>query len=153
MIARACASFCFARTCAGMTGAGASSALFFSQWRQAQYTSAAVAKPARTHNTQAQPLGISTGGLMSRKAFVADPERVEAALVRDVLIIPGNHVANRAGLTLAASAFHGFQRTGPARRRMADRCGVESRRCRPSGKGAPTRSGLWPAVRQRRSAC
>src|SRR4051794_5255476 len=69
--ARASCNFCLARTCGGMTGIGGIWARRFCQYRHAQKSKAAAASAARAYKTHAQPLAISTGGLISRSSFVA----------------------------------------------------------------------------------
>jgi len=73
MSARASFSFCFARTWAGITGAGGVSAFFFRQRFHAQNNIAAKARTLNVSQSQSQGFGMSTGGLMSRKPLVADP--------------------------------------------------------------------------------
>src|SRR5260370_14793631 len=70
-----------------MTGTGGSSEGSCWQWRQDRNSNAAAASAARAHQTNAQPLGISTGGLMSRSWLVLCAASVEGELVGNVLDI------------------------------------------------------------------
>src|SRR5215475_11694729 len=80
----ASASRCFAATCAGIIGARVVSATFFRQ-SQNQRPNPISASANTTHATQIHGLGISTGGLMSRKALVAAACRAEDGSERFVL--------------------------------------------------------------------
>src|SRR5215472_5662902 len=80
----ASASRCLASTCAGIRGGGVASATFFRQ-SQSQIPNPTSASAKTAHASQSHGLGISTGGLMSRKALVAAACRAGAESERFVL--------------------------------------------------------------------
>ena len=67
--ASASCNFCFARMCAGIGGTSGTCARLFRQLRQMRYAMIARSSTPSVHQTHAQGLGISTGGLMSRMSF------------------------------------------------------------------------------------
>src|SRR5437867_477271 len=128
----ACSSLRRARTWGGMmTSSGFVLARSFCQWRQTKYEARAMPSAPSTHQSQNQPLGISTGALMSRMS--AASEFVAALLV----------VEDGAGTMTAeefvfivirdGGAFPAFQKICPARWRKAGPCAVEWSRCWPRG--------------------
>src|SRR5437762_13212608 len=71
MSASAACSLCFARTWGGITGTNGGCARFRRNQTRASVTAVTTTSAPSTHHTQAQELGISTGGLMARMPFVA----------------------------------------------------------------------------------
>src|SRR5712664_4168441 len=68
--ASAACSLSLARTWGGAGGRTDAATCLRRQLTKAQPTIARMAAAARVHQSQAQPLGISTGGLMARISFV-----------------------------------------------------------------------------------
>src|SRR5882724_6316948 len=78
-----------------------------------------------------QPLGISTGGLISRRAFVTETDNCGIALVGEACMMNFRSVTQ---FIRAAAGVPGFQRIWPVPWYRVDRCVVELHRFRPSEK-------------------
>ncbi len=175
MNASASASFCLARRCAGIGGGSATFRLRFFHQRHSSNAATATVSTTSPHQSQAQPSGISTGGLMSRMslAFVtAGAIGIAAASeARCRFLAPAKApsplrsagaVQNTPGFGLwtldfglipAASVSRGSQKTCQALRRNPGLFAIESRQCPPCETAAAIAPVPSPAVRRTPSVC
>src|SRR2546422_5509117 len=98
------------------------------------------------HQSQAPPLGMLTGPLMSRMSFVAatfvvmDGARDGTTRALELVFIGDDGVSP------------GFQKSAPVRSRKIGRCATGSNRCAQRETDAGVQPGPWPAVGQMQRA-
>src|SRR5207253_1479427 len=134
--ASASASRCLARTCAGIGGGRTGVVFLLLQYRHATIARPTSRKTPAIHRTHIQSLGISTGGLISRRTFVPDTEAGAVKLLDTVSIVQ---------VSPAICAFHAFQRICPAQPHMAGQCATGLRRFPRSETCGLNPRGLWSA--------
>src|SRR5690242_14864271 len=144
--ANASCNFCFARTCGGITGTTAACIRRSVQYCQARYATAASSKMPSTHNAHTQPVGISTGGLISRRALVET--HAEDALIGMEFV-----TAIKTLFIHECGASPWFRKTGSIQPHKDDPFAIESRQYPPSEIILPVQPAPAPGAARKPRVC